>query len=240
MNESGRRATGAVWGSWAGRNLYLTLYGLRACWGNVVNLLGAYGFLRSAFRWESADRQGNPIPWFSYPAIEYLDQLDLTGCTLFEYGCGFSTLYWSRRCRRVHAVENNAAWHARISAHVGPGAAIRLVDSDTAFIRAIADVGETFDVIIVDGAALRLECAQAARPFLKEGGFIILDDSCDNLDAAEFLRSSDLVEVDFAGFNAINRFTKTTSLFLHPRFRPKGRHARFPEHSLCCCMKPRG
>lgn len=32
------------------------------------------------------DRDGNPIPWYTYPAIEYLSQFDVTDKDVFEFG----------------------------------------------------------------------------------------------------------------------------------------------------------
>ena len=31
------------------------------------------------------DRDGNPIPWYTYPVIEYLTQFDYTDKKIFEY-----------------------------------------------------------------------------------------------------------------------------------------------------------
>ena len=40
------------------------------------------------------DRDGNPLPWYTYPAIEYLSQFDYGEKTIFEFGCGYSSLFW--------------------------------------------------------------------------------------------------------------------------------------------------
>jgi len=61
------------------------------------------------------DKNGNPIPWFTYPAIEYLNNLDLSDLKVFEYGSGFSTLYWSKRCKYVVSVEHDEEWFNLIS-----------------------------------------------------------------------------------------------------------------------------
>lgn len=216
------------------RRVFLLIYGTYACAKNAANLLGPYGFLRSAFRWESADRSGSPIPWFTYPAFEYIDQLDLSDKSVFEYGCGFSTMYWSRKASRVQAVEDDEVWQKAVSSKVASNTSIVLAHSPEEYANAITKPGGSYDVIIVDAAAAirRLDCAKVARPFLRDGGFIILDDAEDNTDAAEYLRSTDLIEVDFSGFNPINSYTKTTSLFIHRSFRPKI-NTPFPVPSLC-------
>ena len=35
------------------------------------------------------DKEGNPIPWYTYPAIEYLSQFDYQDKKIFEFGCGY-------------------------------------------------------------------------------------------------------------------------------------------------------
>jgi hypothetical protein len=48
-----------------------------------------YGQFRTIKNWACIDKNGNPIPWFTYPAIEYLNCLDLSECLVFEYGMGY-------------------------------------------------------------------------------------------------------------------------------------------------------
>jgi hypothetical protein len=47
------------------------------------------------------DRDGNPLPWYTYPAIEYLSQFDYGEKTIFEFGCGYSSLFWAERAAKV-------------------------------------------------------------------------------------------------------------------------------------------
>src|SRR6187399_2329614 len=55
---------------------------------------GVYRSLRSD---EPVDASGERLPWFTYPAIEYLAAFDFSDRVLFEYGSGQSTLYWAKR-----------------------------------------------------------------------------------------------------------------------------------------------
>ena len=59
------------------------------------------------------DRDGNPIPWYTYPAIEYLSQFDVTDKDVFEFGCGNSSLFWADRARLVTSIEDNPDWFAK-------------------------------------------------------------------------------------------------------------------------------
>jgi hypothetical protein len=195
--------------------------------------------MRSSFSWRSVDREGAAIPWFSYPAVEYLEGLDLSGCRLFEYGSGFSTIYWGRRVQRVDAVEDDAEWRDRIQPQLSGNTTVTFARSSGEYPRAIAASGAKYDIIVIDGT-VRLECAHEAVSHLAEGGFMILDDADDFTQATELLRNAGLLQVDFAGFNPINSYTKTTSFFFHRAFKPKLRGAALPMHSLCHPQRNRG
>lgn len=56
------------------------------------------------------DVSNNPIPWYTYPAIEYLSQLDLSKQCIFEYGAGNSSRFWGSRAKELISVEHNRAW----------------------------------------------------------------------------------------------------------------------------------
>ena len=56
---------------------------------------------RSLRRDEPVDTSGARVPWFTYPAIDYLAAFDFSDRVLFEYGAGQSTLYWATRFKRV-------------------------------------------------------------------------------------------------------------------------------------------
>ena len=54
------------------------------------------------------DKNDNPIPWYTYPAIEYLSQFDYTDKQIFEFGCGFSSLFWAKRAEKVISIEHSS------------------------------------------------------------------------------------------------------------------------------------
>ena len=59
------------------------------------------------------DRDGNPIPWYTYPAIEYLSQFDYSDKKVFEFGCGYSSPFWAERAAEVVSIEDNPIWFGR-------------------------------------------------------------------------------------------------------------------------------
>lgn len=62
---------------------------------NFYTLAFDYGQLRTIREKRCIDKLGNPIPWYTYPAIEYLKTIDFSRKLVFEYGGGSSTLWWA-------------------------------------------------------------------------------------------------------------------------------------------------
>ncbi len=194
-------------------------------------LLFDYAHLASVQNKTCLDSSGSPIPWYTYPAVEYLKQLDFRDRTVFEFGSGNSTLFWAGVARRVVSVEDDAAWHGRMLPRL-PGNCELILETDLdEYPRAIARTGEPFDVIVVDGAArgkTRLKCSRTALGQLREGGMIILDNSDWLPESTRLLREGGLIQVDMTGFAPISSATSTTSFFLHRAFNFAPRGLRQP------------
>lgn len=171
------------------------------------------------------DRDGNPIPWYTYPAIEYLSQFDVSDKEVFEFGCGNSSLFWANRAKKVTSIEDNLTWFDKWKHEfVRDNLDIRWRDEGDGYFNAIFEDNKKYDIIIVDGKR-RADCARTAVEALNEGGLIILDDSDrintskEYVDAVHYLKQADLLQVDFYGFCPMNNYTKTTSLFFSRDFR---------------------
>lgn len=190
-----------------------------------------YGHRLSVCKGESVDAGGNPIPWFTYPALEHLSQLDLSRKRVFEYGTGGSTSYWCRRAAEVRGVEHNPDWYARVRARLPPNGAIRLADDRSDYVEEINREGGKFDVIVVDGIERR-RCCVAALSALRPGGMIILDNSDWHHICARVLREGGLLEVDMSGMGPINAYTWTTSFFFHRDFDFPSAGNRRPTHGI--------
>src|SRR5437870_895308 len=83
----------------------------RKAWRLFRILNFQYGYLRSVAADTPLDADSEPRPWYTYPAIEYLKQIDFRRKAIFEYGCGHSTLFWATRAARVVSIEHNPAWY---------------------------------------------------------------------------------------------------------------------------------
>lgn len=190
-----------------------------------------YAHLKSVATNRAIDAEGNPLPWYTYPAIEFLTQLDFRDRSVFEYGSGMSTLYWARAARHVVSVEDDERWYQTIATQAPTNSRI-LLETDLAnFPEALRRTGETFDVIVVDGPArgrTRLKCCRVALEALRPGGLIILDNSDWLPESARLLRDNGLLEVDMTGFAPICGHVQTTSLFFDRAFNVPPRHGHQP------------
>jgi hypothetical protein len=190
-----------------------------------------YGFLQSVATERPMDANGAPYPWYTYPAIDYLRQLDFSDKTVFEYGCGQSTLFWAARAAGVVSVEHDAEWYERVRGQVPGNCTLLHVAQFDDYAAAIQRFDQPFDVIVIDGVVTgntRLKCARAAVPQLRPGGLIILDNSDWLPESARHLRQAGLLEVDMTGFAPGNDYTCTTSFFFDRAFAVTPREDRHP------------
>src|SRR5215204_4452964 len=50
------------------------------------------------------------LPWFSYAAIDFLQDFLQSGMSVCEFGSGGSTLFFARRVKSVYSIEDNPKW----------------------------------------------------------------------------------------------------------------------------------
>jgi hypothetical protein len=176
-------------------------------------LLIKQGYFRSVVKNAPVAADGTPLPWFTYPAIEYLNQFNFSDKRVFEYGAGNSSLFWAARAREVVAVESDRQWFNRISAVCPSNLSLNLRVDKEDYIRCITRQEGKFDVIVIDGE-WRNACAAISDAYLNGGGMIIIDNSDRHYKGCDFLREKGFFQIDFSGFSPINRYASTTSLLL--------------------------
>jgi hypothetical protein len=88
------------------------------------------GWLRSQLEEAPVRADGAPLPWFTYGAIEFLHRVVRPGDHVFEYGAGYSTLWWQARVQRVCSVEHDAAWCDRLRARLAPNVDLQARGAD--------------------------------------------------------------------------------------------------------------
>mgnify|MGYP002783752201 FL=1 len=201
----------------------------------IVQLLDTvergFGHAETRATGKAIDAAGRPMPWITYPAFHYLDQLDLSAARVLETGAGNSTLYWGSRVREVVTIEHDPKWRQWVTAELPSNCRVVVTD-ESAYAQAFGAEASSggFDVIVIDGRE-RYACTRAAAGKVRAGGFVLLDNSEWYPNCAALLRESGLIEVDFAGLGPVVDFSWTTSLFLHAAFRPVPRATPFPRVS---------
>jgi hypothetical protein len=176
-------------------------------------LLYDCGLACSFMKREALDKKGLPLPWLTYPAIEYLTQFDLSQRIIFEYGSGNSSLFWASRAKEVISIESDPIWFSKIRKSCPPNLRLLLATEEEEYISSIAREGNKFDLIVIDGK-WRNNCMRICSSFLNDEGIIILDNSDRHYSEARNLRSCGFFQIDFTGFSPINAYTSTTSMFV--------------------------
>ncbi|MCL1926413.1 MAG: class I SAM-dependent methyltransferase, partial [Syntrophorhabdaceae bacterium] len=198
-----------------------------------------YGYSKSLAEQECVDFHGNPLPWYTYPAIEYLSQLDFSQKRVFEFGCGNSSIWWARRAKKVVSVEHDKNWYESRLDFKEPNLELYLKEDEISYAGCIEQQEGFFDVIIIDGV-YREQCVEKALKKLSSDGMIIFDNSDrvaefeDYERAIKNLATANLIEVDFKGFLPLCSWTIVTSIFLTRNFKPKYLCDKFPAKSIGC------
>ena len=184
----------------------------------VDNYLKEKGWPKSYYSGLARDRLGRPIPWFTYPATDFLAPRLRSGLHVFEYGCGYSTLWWVANGCRVTACETSREWANRIESEAGSSAKIVVRDPNTdGYVREVVSGDTSYDIVLVDGER-RVECLLLAPHALNRGGVIVLDNSDRTQYEAgvSYLTSLGFRRLDFVGLGPVNASGWTTSVFYRP------------------------
>lgn len=173
------------------------------------------GQWRSVKEGMAVNRSGDPIPWYTYPAIEYLESFDFKDCDVFEFGSGNSSLYWAKRACSVCSVEDSQAWFEEVSKKKLGNQIILNRSDKTGYVQSLPEQGKLFEIIVVDGN-WRYECVVEAINCLINGGMIVLDNSDRKIEkeCGKLLRGHGFMQIDFSGFGPINHYTWSTSIFI--------------------------
>jgi hypothetical protein len=201
----------------------------------LINLFEKeYGHHQSVLLGKPVDAELNPVPWYTYPAIEYLKQFDFSDKNIFEYGSGNSSLFWASLAKSVTSVEKDASWFEVISKSKPSNLNISLKEKQSEYVNFIENGNILYDLIVIDGV-YRYDCAEVAVKHLSDDGFIIVDNSERYPKLCLDIRNNNLIQVDFFGFGPINYYTWTTSLFFQRgcTLKPLNKLPHFGIGSLC-------
>lgn len=181
---------------------------LRA-WGTAIVTPWRFAFrtghFTSSLHEKARTPTGEALPWYTYPAIDFLAQRSFAGKNVLEFGGGQSTRWWAPRAATVLTIEEDQAWYESLRSTMAPNVSLHHVPADRR-TRSIANVLpvvaaspiKKFDVVVIDGH-LRKELVALAFDVLAPNGAIILDNA-DGYSFFDTLQGRGCRRIDFFGF----------------------------------------
>lgn len=177
--------------------------------------LNTRGWFRSRNEAMCVDAAGRPVPWYTYPAIAFLEQRVPADAAVFEFGMGNSTLWWSKRAAHVACVEGDQGWFAKIAPQIPANVAAILHPADSEpYVRAAADRGEPIDILVIDGRQ-RVASCMASTHLLTERGVVVWDNAEREryAEGYAFLAERGFRRLDFWGMGPLNVDEWLTTIF---------------------------
>lgn len=120
-------------------------------------------------------------PWLAPAAVSFLSRVIRDDWNVLEFGSGRSTVWFARRCRAMVSVEHDPEWYdlvCRNLSELGLGNCdLRLVAPDSYLETIDRFADDSFDLALVDGPEPREKHMEACATKVKQGGYLVLDDS---------------------------------------------------------------
>ena len=104
----------------------------------LLTLLGMYLDGEGWLNTEPRDAEGKYIPWFTYPCTRFLKDIVTKDHKVFEYGSGYSSLFFTEQAGSCYSVDHDDTWVDRLK-EINPNVQVKLIkDSE--------DASEDFEV----------------------------------------------------------------------------------------------
>ena len=152
---------------------------------NLASLETSYlvqtGYVNSVINDSISNTNKESIPWMNYPFIDFLNEKLQKNLVVFEYGSGFSTIFFAKRTKKVISIEYNKDWYHKVKDLLKENcdnAEVQYSELNDSYVNAIERYteNEKCDIVVVDGRK-RVKCAKLAYNHLSEKGVVIFDDS---------------------------------------------------------------
>lgn len=195
------------------------------------------GWFQSVRKKQAVDRDGNPLPWVTYPFIDFIEgRLDATQ-EVFEFGAGNSSLFFAKRVKSVLSVEHHPEWFQQISTspeYAMSNLEVKMVpvpeglthdgyhslaftDATNDYVLALKNSGRRFDIVIVDGL-FRNSCIENCLESLTSRGVVFLDNTSHHYveqlqSGLDFMKDAGFRRLDFHGMGPIYSRKSCTSIF---------------------------
>ncbi len=197
----------------------------------MLNILNdSLGHKNSRERKFCVNNRNKLIPNYTYPALEYLNDLDFSQKTIFEYGTSAGSIYWAGRAKKVVSVETNKTWYDKIKISIKSNQSLLYRPEEADYVSELKQHGKV-DLVVLQGETAA-KVIEFLPHHLNEGGLIILNNAPHYPDVAEALREEGYLQVDMKGFGPIQTHQWCTSLFFDRGFSPQPSNKHLPSHGL--------
>ena len=121
--------------------------------------------------WLTDDEHGIQMPWYTRPCLEVMDKWDFVDKDIYEYGVGYSTIWYGSRGALCSGVDINQKW-----VNFTKEGCVNWRPNKAPYIRDISHgcALNGYDIVAIDGN-FRDDCTEYALQYLKPGGKLILD-----------------------------------------------------------------
>jgi len=180
------------------------------------NYLYDIGWTNSIVTGKVVDAANNPVPWVTYPFIQFIGDRLNSAQDVFEFGSGNSTLYYAKKTRSVTSVDHDMFWYDKIKSSMPSNVNLfycELGNGDD-YCNYATKTGKLYDIIIVDGMD-RVTCCMNNISALKPNGVMVLDDTerSEYDEATAFLKKEGFKRIDFWGTAPTVYYLRCTTLF---------------------------
>ena len=178
------------------------------------NYLEKKGWFEARFLRTPIDHNKKPLPWFTYSSIHFISNKLKKDMTLFEFGSGNSTIWFSERIGDIVSVEHDREFFEYMEDKLAKIDTIdyRSKELNKDYSQEILKFNKEFDVVVIDGRE-RVQCAKNCIQALKDDGVIIWDNSdrTEYQEGYDFFDAIGFKKIDFNGLGPIgNKEWRTT------------------------------
>jgi hypothetical protein len=117
-------------------------------------------------------------PWMHQSEIDMIISYLNPTHKMFEWGCGGSTLHFSKYVNLYRSVDHNIQWYKKIRPLINNNTELYHVDNQkeyTNYINHISNFADIYDAILIDGRE-RVRCAIKAKKYLTTTGVLFVHD----------------------------------------------------------------
>jgi hypothetical protein len=182
------------------------------------------GHFKSSLQGVAVTPHGNPIPWYTFPTIHFLERRLFKDRIVLEFGGGQSTLWWAARAKQVITIEQDKDWYEHLRKIVPANVSLHRVNVDTdgaspnreEVAKILSAFQAEIDIAINDGNGNRKSLLDLIRRKLSNDGAIICDDSSE-YGFYEVTQDWPMQRLDFYGYQSAVVLPNCTSIFFNAK-----------------------